>query len=453
MVAQRGLDCLVHGIGESTGLSAEGYGEFIESAGRWGLPVSDLVRQCDSIDDAVTVIEDFLGKRSDLPYAVDGMVVRVDRFDQQEALGATTKAPRWCVAYKYPAEQGRTRLTQVDWQVGKNGTLTPRATMDPVQLAGTTVQHATLHNIEEIRRKDIRVGDLVVVEKAGEIIPQVVSAVESERTGSEKAIKPPRACPACRGPVEQEGPKLYCQNPECPAQLRERIAWFVGRDQMDIDGLGDKVVDQLIEAGLVRHFADLYRLTADDLLPLERMGETSVENLLMAIDQSRDRGLARVLAAVGIRNIGRAAARTLAAHFSDIDALMASPVEDLQALPDFGEITAGVLHEFLHSKAGSEVFEALAQAGVNLASGAARSSQASPVTGKNIVVTGTLESIGRRELTERLEAMGATVTGSVSRNTDLLIAGEKAGSKLKKARELGVDVWDEETMIRSIGEG
>ena len=242
-------DCLVHGLGEASNLRADGYHDFIGEVESWGLPISDLVQTCRSIDEAIEVIGNFDVQRHDMPYAVDGMVVRVDGFEQQDVLGSTSKAPRWCVAYKYPAEQGRTHLLSVQWQVGKNGTLTPRATMEPVALAGTTVQHATLHNIEEIRRKDIRVGDLVLVEKAGEIIPQVVAVVESDRSGKESPIEPPAICPECDGPVEQEGPKLYCINPECPAQLRERIAWFVGRDQMDIDGLGEKVVDQLIEAG------------------------------------------------------------------------------------------------------------------------------------------------------------------------------------------------------------
>ncbi|MBG80975.1 MAG: DNA ligase (NAD(+)) LigA [Phycisphaerae bacterium] len=451
VVSKRGLDCIVHGLGDISDLEAEGYGDFITNVKSWGLPASDLVQPCESIDDAVAAIQEFDTQRHGLPYAVDGMVVRVDGFQQQESLGSTSKAPRWCVAYKYPAEQGQTRLLSVQWQVGKNGTLTPRATMEAVALAGTTVQHATLHNIEEIRRKDIRVGDQVLVEKAGEIIPQVVAVVESSRTGDELAIQPPERCPECNGQVEQEGPKLYCINPECPAQLRERIAWFVGRDQMDIDGLGEKVVDQLIEAGLIRHFADLYRLKEDDLLPLERMGSQSVRNLLAAIEASKSRGLARVLAAVGIRNIGRSASRTLAAEFKDYESLHEASIEALQSLPDFGEITAGVLHEFLHSPMGQEVFDGLEEVGVSLISEAGPSAGESPFAGKTIVITGTLESTDRRELTGRLESMGAKVAGSVSAKTDLLIAGEKAGSKLSKAESLGVEVWDERKLLEVIG--
>jgi len=373
------------------------------------------------------------------------MVVRIDDFSQQAALGSTAKAPRWCIAFKYPAEQGRTRLERVDWQVGRNGTLTPRATMAPIQLAGTTVQHATLHNIEEIRRKDIRIGDDVLVEKAGEIIPQVLSPVTSARTGGEVEIEPPAACPACGGPVGPEGPRLFCLNPECPAQLRERIAWFAGRGQMHIDGLGLKVVDQLVDAGLVSHFADLYRLQEADLVPLERFGEKAAAKLVAAIGASRGRGMARVLAAVGIRQIGRTAARTLEAHFSDIDALTAAEEADLAALPDFGDITAGLLYGFLHSDVGGDVFRRLAEAGVDLRSGTSGASEAGDAawTGKRVVLTGTLADFDRRGLTDRLESLGATVSGSVSARTDLVIYGDKAGSKLKKAQDLGVETWDE----------
>ena len=451
VVVDRGLACIVHGVALIPEGMPDGYVDFIQLIAGWGLPTSDLVRRCDSIDEAVDVVEQFSQTRNELNYGVDGMVVRVDEFNSQSLLGATSKAPRWCVAFKYPAEQGRTRLTRVDWQVGKNGTLTPRATMDPVPLAGTVVQHATLHNIEEIRRKDIRTGDMVVVEKAGEIIPQVVSVVVADRSGTELVIEPPDICPACDGLVEQEGPKLYCVNPECPAQLRERIAWFVGRNQMNIDGLGEKVVDQLLQAGLIHHLSDLYALRAEDLLPLERMGAQSVQNLLEAIDASRQRGFARVLCSVGIRNVGRSAARILADHFGDYETLMDASVESLQSLPDFGEITARILHEFLHSTKGKAVFAGLKDAGVSLASEPVEEAVDSPLSGKRVVITGTLESTDRRSLTERLESMGAKVSGSISAKTDLLIAGEKAGSKLAKANSLGVEVWSEAQLIENLG--
>ncbi|MDP7029900.1 MAG: NAD-dependent DNA ligase LigA [Phycisphaerales bacterium] len=446
IVSARRLAFTAHGRGLVKGLEAGGYAAFQRTIADLGLPVSGDLQSTDDIDVLLGMIESFADQRQTLGYGVDGMVVRVDDFSQQESLGSTSKAPRWCIAFKYPAEQGRTRLEHVDWQVGRNGTLTPRATMAPIQLAGTTVSHATLHNIEEIRRKDIRVGDDVLVEKAGEIIPQVLGPIESARTGDEVEIEPPATCPACGGPVGPEGPRLFCLNPECPAQLRERIAWFAGRGQMHIDGLGLKVVDQLVDAGLVAHFADLYRLRVEDLVPLERFGEKAAAKLVAGIAASRDRGLARVLAAVGIRQIGRTAARTLASHFADIEALMAADEDQLAALPDFGAITAGLLHGFLHSDVGREVFSRLGEAGVDLTSGEA-AGEASIWSGKRVVLTGTLSAFDRRGLTERLESLGATVSGSVSGRTDLVIYGDKAGSKLRKARELGVETWDEAALL------
>jgi len=456
IVAQRRLNFVAHGRGEASGLAdAEMHSTFIEHLRVFGVPVSPLGRLCSTIDEVIEAIESFADRRGELDYGVDGMVVRVDRFDQQEELGATSKAPRWCIAFKYPAEQGVTKLLRVDWQVGKGGTLTPRATMEPIFIAGTTVQHATLHNIEEIRRKDIRIGDTVVIEKAGEIIPQVVRVIMAKRKKGTKPIEPPKACPACKGVVEQEGPKLFCVNPECPAQFREKLKWFVGRGQMEIEGLGEKLVDQLVDAGLVEHFADVFTLRRDDLLALERMGEKSADNLLAAIEESKGRGLARVLAGLGIRQIGTAAARTLARHFPDADALCQASIEEFRELPDFGEITAKLLHDHLHSEQGRDAFQRLQSVGVDLTSPlrAGRGHEAatrSPFAGKTIVLTGTLESFGRKELTEQLEALGAKVAGSVSKNTDIVIAGESPGTKLARARQLGIETWDEGRLLENL---
>jgi DNA ligase (NAD+) len=449
-VASRGLTFLAHGRGEVQGVKAEGYASFLEELRSWGIPANQHSRAYETIGDVVERVEAFAEERQALPFGVDGMVIRVDRFALQDELGSTSKAPRWAIAFKYPAEQATTRLIEVNWQVGKGGTLTPRATMEPVLVAGTTVRHATLHNILEIRRKDIRLGDRVVVEKAGEIIPQVVEPVVGERTGNEKAIEPPSECPSCGAAVQQEGPKLFCTNPECPAQFRERLKWFVGRDQMDIDGLGEKVIDQLVDAGLVRHFADLFALRAEDLLPLERMGEDSVKNLLGAIETSKDRGLARVLAGLGIRHVGANAAKTLARHFASAEALQAASIEEIKSLPDFGAITAESLHDHLASDGSRETFAALAAVGASLESVETPIDRSSPFAGKTVVLTGTLESIGRKELAAQLESLGATITGSVSKNTDLVIAGEKAGSKLAKAEALGIEVWDEATLLATL---
>jgi DNA ligase (NAD+) len=459
VVARRKLRFIAHGRGEVVGMEdAATYSQFLERISVLGIPTSPLTRRCDSIAEIATYIREFAERRADLEYGVDGMVVRVDRFDCQDALGATSKAPRWCIAYKYPAEQAETTLLQVDWQVGKNGTLTPRATMEPVHVAGTTVQHATLHNIEEVQRKDLHIGDRVVIEKAGEIIPQVVKALVAKRPKNAKPINAPRQCPECAGPVQKEGPRLLCINPECPAQFREKLKWFVGRGQMDIDGLGEKLIDQLVDAGLVTHFADIFVLAErrDELEALPRLGEKSVQRLLNGIDAARSRGLSRVLAGLGIRHIGASAARTLAQHFADVKTLLDASLETLIDLPDFGAITAGGLHEYLHSEQGRETFRQLDAAGVALHSelfsaATSNAGDSSPVEGKTIVLTGTLESFARDELADRLRAMGANVTSSVSKKTDLVIAGEKAGSKLSKARTLNIEIWDESMLLDMLG--
>ena len=449
-VAKRKLAFLAHGRGEVIwNNSPETWAEFTKALLGLGIPVSDKLLTCKSADDIVNTVEQFESQRQSTGFAIDGMVVRVDSFALQEELGSTSKSPRWCIAFKYPAEKGLTKLLDVNWQVGKNGTLTPRATMDAVQLAGTTVQHATLHNIDEIHRKDIRVGDRVVVEKAGEIIPQVVGVKESERDGSQVPIEPPANCPVCDGPVEKEGPKLYCVNPECPAQFCEKVKWFAARDQMNIDGLGEKVVDQLFDAGLVKHFADLYTLTSSDLMPLEGFAEKSAHALIAAIEDSKNRGFARVLSGVGIPLIGRATSKIIAKKYANFDLLQHATVEDLVALDDFGRITAETLHKTIHSVQGEELFARLTSVGVKLES--LETVSADPAfDGKVIVITGTLENWERKQLTQELEQRGAKVTGSVSNKTDIVIAGDKAGSKLKKAQDLGVDVWSEEQLTASL---
>ena len=454
VVADRQLRFSAHGLGECDGWDGGGaYSAYVAALREFGVPVSGELQLVRNLSELVGAVHGFDARRAELGFGVDGMVVRVDSFAHQETLGATSKAPRWCVAFKYPADQGVTTLLEVAWQVGKGGTLTPRATMEPIHLAGTTVQHATLHNIEEIHRKDIRIGDRVVVEKAGEIIPQVVAVKLEDRSEAVVPIEPPATCPACGGAVMQEGPKLYCISPECPAQLRERLTWFVGRDQMDIDGLGEKLVDQLVDAGLVEHVADLYSLTVDSLLPLEGLGEKSANSLIAAIDASRDRGLDRVLAAVGIRQVGRSAARTLARAYPDMDALVAAGTEELEELPDFGAITAGLLHGALHSTQGIEMVQRLREAGVRMTSDLHGVDEgSSPIAGRTVVLTGSFDSAPRSALTERLESLGANVTGSVSKKTDLVIAGAKAGSKRQKAVDLGIEIWDEATLLSALGD-
>jgi len=492
----RGLRFVAYGRGQLSKSYAT-HAEFTQSLKALGLPVHEDQAVVNSADQAWAWIQSFDRKRHNLPFATDGVVIKVNSYKLQEQLGVTSKAPRWCIAYKFAAEQARTKLLEVNWQVGKTGKLTPRATMQPTLLAGTTVSHATLHNFGEILRKDIRLHDTVVIEKAGEIIPQVVEPVTNLRDGSEKKIKAPAKCPECETPVEIEYDSLrvsklegydraverekakaekearkpekidkpeplgaedetarHCPNPECPAQFRERMVHFVGRTQMDIDALGEKTIHQLADAGFLKNLGDIYRLKnkRDELLALDRMGEKKVDNLIEGVEASKERGLSRVLAGLTIRHVGTSAAKRLAQHFGDIDAIINASEEDIAAIDDVGQVTAASVRQFLDNPAGRHVIQELKDAGVKLSE--AKKAQATPTggpfAGKTIVLTGTLEKYERKELSDILENLGAKVTGSVSKKTDLVIAGESAGSKLEKAQELGIEVWDESTLLKNL---
>ena len=494
LVAQRGLGFIAHGFGEVDGDLPPTHSASINLLRSFGVPVNETLT-VDSVEKVIEAIGTFAKRMHELPYAVDGMVVRVDSFELQKCLGTTSKSPRWCIAYKYPAERKPTLLKDIEIQVGKTGKVTPRAVMEPVLLAGTMVSHATLHNFGLLAEKDLRIGDTVMVEKAGEIIPQVIEVVDPEgaERKNRKAFSPPTQCPRCSGPLEIERDESEretarrCINPECPAQIRERLIWFAGRTQMDIDGLGEKTIDQILASEdpqiPLEHFADIFRLREhrEALLKLDRMGEKKVDNLLAGIEAAKDRGLAKVLAGMGVRHLGDSTAKALCTMFPDLDALLAAPEEMLRpktlkkdrarelGLPEdpkdrpstnLGNDTAPIIHEWLHSETGRHALDALREVGVDLTShdyiepgsDAAAKMADSPVSGKTIVLTGTLERFTRPELTKKLEALGAKVTGSVSSSTDLLIAGEKAGSKLKKAGELGIETWDEATMFDRIGE-
>lgn len=507
VAAERDLGFVAHGRGEISDPDFAGsHWAFLQRLAALGIPTSPHAVRANTLEDIVGAVRAFDVARRGLDVMTDGMVVRVDDFAQQQRLGVTSKSPRWVIAYKYPAERQRTRVETVDWQVGKTGKITPRAVMEPVLIAGTTVRHATLHNFGRLRdlptetegqRTDLRHGDTVIVEKAGEIIPQVVQVVLGERARGARRIAAPDACPVCNGPVEIEPEEAVhepaletarrCINPECPAQVREKLVWFAGRKQMDIDGLGEQTIDQIRGTGEIplEHFADIFRLHEhrDRLLALERMGEKKVENLLAGIEAAKGRGMARVLAGMGIRHVGATTARQLARVFPSIDALLEAELwalmpmavnrmsqgrrQELTGSSDpiepayetgLGADTAPVVHGYLHSESARRTFRDLAAAGVDLTSHdyvdpAREPSADSPFAGKTIVITGTLERYDRTALTERLESMGAKVAGSVSRNTDLLIAGEKAGSKLDKARSLGVTIWDEARLLAALGEG
>jgi DNA ligase (NAD+) len=500
LIAARRLGFLAHGRGVVSDDSfAVSHTDFLAKIKKLGVAVSGAI-PCDTIDAAIVAINRFDELRHRQEYATDGMVVRVDRYDLQQKLGMTAKSPRWIIAYKYPAERKTTKLLRVEHQVGKTGKITPRAVMEPVVLAGTKVQHATLHNYGRIRdaateregeRTDIRIGDTVYVEKAGEIIPQVVGVVLKDRPRGAERITPPDACPECSGPVEVEPPEgvenpaletaRRCVNPECPAQVFEKLVWFAGRKQMDIEGLGEKTVEQIRAESQVplNSFADIFRLAAhrDALLALERMGEKKVDNLLAGIEDAKKRGLAKVLAGMGIRHVGDVTAKMLARRFRDIDALLAADEKELRpksltkdearalGFPEdpsqrpetgLGKDTAPVVYEYLHSDAARRTFAELAKAGVDLSShdftAEAARPTSGPFAGKIIVLTGTLESFERTALAEKLEALGAKVSGSVSKKTSLVIAGAEAGSKLDKAQELGIEVWDEARLLQALKE-
>lgn len=499
LIASRRLVFCAHGRGEvSEPAFATTHSGFLAAIRALGVPTTTHLSICPDIHAVLAAIEAFEQTRRTLDFQTDGMVVRVDDFDQQKRLGLTSKSPRWVTAFKYPPDRKTTILLDVLHQVGKTGKVTPRATMQPILLAGTTVQHATLHNYGQIRQKDIRIGDTVEIEKAGEIIPYVVGVVHDRRPKGAKKIEAPSVCPECGGPVEIEYPDpenpdpdtesaRRCVNPECPAQVREKLIWFCGRKQMDIEGLGEKTIDQIRAEGSIPldHFAEIFHLHEyrDKLMGIDRMGEKKVDNLLAGIQASKSRGLARLLAGMGMRHVGESTSKHLARNFKDLDDLLAAPVWKLMPAavnrmspkkrqekfglsdsvsPEYetglGEDTGPVVHAYLHSPAANKTFAALRDVGVDLSSkdfapAAARPQAGSnPFAGKTIVLTGTLDQFDRTTLSEKLEAMGAKVSGSVSKKTHLVIAGREAGSKLDKANELGVEVWDEARLLAALGQ-
>jgi len=391
---------------------------------------------------------------ADLAYPADGLVVKVESRRMREELGATSKNPRWMIAYKFAAEQQESRVLAIRVQVGKSGALTPVAELEPTQLAGTTVSRASLHNFDELERKDVRVGDYVLVEKAGEIIPQVVKVIVEKRTGAEQPFPRPTQCPACGSPArkDEDGVRVRCVNPACPAQREERLAHFASRGAMDIAGLGEELVKQLVKAGLVADAADLFALQADDVAALERMGEKSATNLIAGIAEAHGRGLARLLFGLGIPNVGAHLAATLAGEFADMDALRCADAEKLENIAEVGPIVARSLQEFFAAETTVSLLERLRGAGVSMAS-EAEPQKGAQLAGKTFVLTGTLAHFSRTAMKQSIVAHGGRVSGSVSRNTDYVVAGEAAGSKLAKARELNVAVLSEQDLLALIGEG
>jgi len=445
--AERNLRIFCHGIGQSDGLRCSTHMEFIEQLGRWGLPATPRIECFASFAEAVTHAEALVEQLHELDFEVDGLVLKVNQFEQREQLGSTSKSPRWAIAYKVEKYEAVTQLNEIRVQVGKTGTITPVAELEPVELAGTTVSRASLHNADEIARKDVRVGDTVVVEKAGKIIPHIVRVEKHKRRSNLRVYRFPTHCPECETLLEKDEGGVYirCPNLACPAQLRERLLYFAGRSAMDIEGLGDKLVDQLVSSQLVAEFADLYQLTEEQLLELERMGEKSAQKLLASIEQSKSRGLTRLLNALSIRHVGTRVATVLAETFGSVDELLSASVEELSDVDDVGPIIAQSVFQFLQGKHGRRTIEQLAEAGVAMISSEDEAAGPSNqiLAGKTIVVTGKLEKYTRDEIHRLVEQHGGRPTSSVSQSTDYLIAGEKAGSKLAKAQQLGVAVLSE----------
>ncbi|REL37563.1 NAD-dependent DNA ligase LigA [Rhodohalobacter sp. SW132] len=418
----------------------------------YGLPVCEHFSVCDTIDEVLDEITKWDDRRHELPYETDGIVIKVNEEKYREQLGTTSKSPRWAISYKFEADQATTIIESITLQVGRLGSITPVAELKPVLLAGTTVKRASLHNEDEILRKDIRPGDTVVVEKAGEIIPQVISVVNPEREDRPEPFKMPENCPACGEKlVKFEGEvKWRCENPECPPQVRERIIHFASRDAMDIEGLGEAVVDQLVDAGLISSYADLYSLSKEDLIPLERMAEKSAQNLIDAIDQSRCQAFSRVLYALGIRFVGKTVAKDLAQSFRSLDAILQADEEKLTETDSIGPKIAGSVIAFFDHSKNRQIIETLKNAGLQFEA-EADETESNKLAGKTFVLTGTLPTLTRKEATEWIEKNGGKTTSSVSSNTDYLLAGESAGSKLKKAQKLEIPVISEPEFNRLVG--
>lgn len=426
------------------------HSESLALLARYGFKVSENYKVVENIDEAIKYIGDFNELRQGLSYDTDGAVIKVNDVYQQRILGATGKDPRWATAYKYPPEQAETTLEDIDWRVGRTGVLTPTAVLTPVKLSGSVISRATLHNEDFIRAKDIRIGDRVVINKAGEIIPEVLRVVVEKRTGDEKEVEIPSLCPECGWRVERQGEEaaIRCTNPHCPALGREGLIHFVSRDAMNIDGCGPSVINALLDAGLVRDAADLYSLRKDDLLKLERMGEKSADNLLAALAESKKNELDKLLFALGIRHVGAKVARILATEFGSMEKLQQAQPEELAQIRDIGDKIAESAVTWLNVPANIDLVERLAAAGLTMTFTPPASQDDNPFFGKTLVFTGTMPTLGRAEAKTMAQDVGAKVSGSVSKKTDYVIAGAEAGSKLEKAQQLGVTVIDEAEFLR-----
>lgn len=456
IAASRNLDVFIYGIGGD----AENYGldehdGSLDYLSKLGFKTNGERKVCRSVEEVLAYIEAWTLQRGKLSYEIDGIVIKVNRFLQQQELGFTAKSPKWATAYKFPAEEVMTEIRDIELSIGRTGAVTPTAILDPVSVAGSTVQRASLHNEDLIKEKDIRIGDKVIIRKAGDIIPEVVRALTELRTGDEEPFHMPENCPACDSElVRIEGEVvLRCVNPKCPAQITEGLIHFVSRNAMNIEGLGEKVIEQLYHEGLIADIADIYKLTKEQLLELDRMGEKSASNLVAAIDASRGNSMERLLFGLGIRHVGEKAARILSEHFGSMEGLMKASIEELKDIHEIGDKMADSIVTYFDSEEVRALVERLANENVNLTYTGKRvqvEAGSNAFAGKKIVLTGKLEQLTRTEATERIETLGGKLSGSVSKKTDLLIAGKEAGSKLDKATDLKIEIWNEQQLIEEL---
>ena len=450
-VAKRGLDMFVWGIGHYEGVSFKKHTEVLDYLKDAGFKINPHYKICTDIEDVIAFCDSWEPKKDKLDFNIDGMVLKVNDISDRQTLGFTSKSPRWAIAYKFPAEKALTEVLDVIFGVGRTGTVTPVAILKPVQLSGTTVSRATLHNFDEIERLGVKIGDKVYVEKSGEIIPKVLSVSKENRTGREKEIQIPGKCPACGSRLvrDPEEVALRCDNITCPAQIKEAILHFASRNAMDIEGMGDAIVDQLVDKGLIKDYGDIYFLKAEDVMKLDRMAEKSARNLIEAIDRSRANELNRLIFGLGIRHVGERAAWVLAEAFGSIDKLKNAAAEDLLKIRDMGPVAAGSVRDFFGTKENLDLIKKLESADLKMVP--PRKEASAKLSGKTVVITGALKSMSRQEAEDLVRRYGGTASSSVSKKTDMLVAGSESGSKLEKARALGVRVVTEDEFKKIMG--
>lgn len=453
VTASRNLDIFVYGVGYMEGVNFDTHMKVLNALKEWGFKINPHTRLCPNIACIRDFVDEWTERRVTLPYDIDGVVVKVNSLDYQARLGAVARSPRWAIAYKFPAVQETTIIKDIIVQVGRTGALTPVAIMEPVNIGGVTVSRATLHNEDEIARKDIRIGDTVIVQRAGDVIPEVVAPIKAKRTGKEIPFKMPDKCPVCGGKLDKpEGEAVTrCVNIACPAQVIRRIIHFASRNAMDIEGVGPAQIEQLLEKGLIHDPADLYSLKEEDLLQLDRMGPKLASKIIAAINKSRNAPLAKLIYALGIRHVGEFVSNILANHFGSIEALASASEEELSAIPGVGPVIAKSIVLFFSDEHNRKIIEKLKRAGIDPKANKTIVKE-SPLSGKTVVFTGTLRRFTREEAEEKARSLGAKPSNTVSKNTDYVIVGEKPGSKLARARELGITILSEEDFLRMIGE-